>query len=112
MTHTSTSSAGSALQQSHRSSHAPPHCIDFTTAVESVCGPPAAQINDLELHSETVKASMAQMEQGAREVAEQLKKSQGQYQEQEAQLQESAVQQEQLRWASVSTWCYRASRPA
>ena len=47
---------------------------------------------------------MAQVEQGARELSEQLKKTQRQCQEQEAQLQESAAQQEQLRWASMSTW--------
>lgn len=88
------------------------HSIDLPAAVNSAAGAPAAQINDLELQSETVKASMAQMEQGAREVAEQLKKTQGQCQEQGAQLQESAAQQEQLRWASMTILWYRTQRPA
>ena len=64
----------------------------------------AAQINDLELQSETVKASMAQMEQGTKGAAERLEESRAQCQDQEAQLQESAAQKEQLRSASMSTW--------
>ena len=85
-----------------RSSHA--HPIDLAAAIDTLTGALAAQINDLELQSEAVKASMAQVEQGARGVAEQLEKARGKCQEQEAQLQEGAAQQEQLRWASIGTW--------